>query len=297
MYKISIITPTFNRGNLLTKLYESLKIQTFKKFEWIVVDDGSTDNTKYLIEKFKNEKIININYIYKNNGGKHTALNKAIDICTSKMFFIVDSDDILLPDALEKIIKIDDELVDKKNFCGLSGFRADFNGNLLSNKIKYKKVDASSIDAIYKYKLNGDKSEVFYTNILKKYKFPEFKDEKFITEATVWNKMADDGYLIRWFDDVLCIGEYREDGLTNNSLNLFLKNNLGTLYYFNQESSFKIPILYKIKYQANYFRYGLLGKKQLFKLIKNSKCKKLIIITIPLGVLGAVYTKIKVFGN
>ena len=293
MYKISIVTPTFNRGILLINLYESLKKQTFKEFEWIIVDDGSSDNTKNIVKNFIREGIINITYTYKKNGGKHTALNKAIDICESEMFYIVDSDDILVADALKKIVEFDKSLTNKEKFCGVSGLRSDFNGNILSGKMFKSSIDASSIDAIYKYKLHGDKSEVFYTNILKKYKFPEFNEEKFITEATVWNKMANDGYLIRWFNEVICIGEYREDGLTNDSLNLFLNNILGSLYYLNQESTFNIPIRYKIKHQANYFRYGLLRNKSLIKLIKKSNYKGAIIITMPLGFLGVFYTKIR----
>lgn len=293
MYNIAVVTPTFNRGNLLKNLYLSLKEQTFKNFEWIIIDDGSTDDTKKIIEEFKHEKQLNINYIYKSNGGKHTALNEAINICQSEMFFIVDSDDKLKPYALEKIINIEKTIDKKEKFCGVAGLKADFQGKLLTNTLDFEILDSNSIDATYKYKLVGDKAEVFYTKILKKYRFPEFKDEKFLTEATVWNKIANDGYKMRWFNQVIYEGEYRNDGLTNDSLNLFLKNSKGNLYYLNQESSFKIPIMYKIKHQANYFRYGLLSNVKITYLINKSTCKYLLPITVLLGVLGVIYTKIK----
>lgn len=293
MYSISIVTPTFNRGGFLERLYFSLKEQTFKNFEWIIVDDGSTDNTMQIVEQFKEEKEVNINYIYRKNGGKHRALNDAINICESEMFFIVDSDDKLKSDALEKIINIERTIEEKEKFCGLAGLKSDFEGNLLTNKLDFEILDSNSIDAIYKHKLLGDKAEVFYTKVLKKYRFQEFDNEKFLTEATLWNKMANDGYMIRWFNYIIYEGEYRNDGLTKNSLNLFLKNSKGNLYYLNQESSFKIPIKYKIKHQANYFRYGFLSNEKIMYLIKESSCKYLLPITVLMGGLGVIYTKVK----
>ena len=112
---ISVVTCTFNRAYLLDNLYNSLKKQTFKNFVWIVIDDGSTDNTEELIERFIDQKIIDIVYKKIENGGKHRALNKAIQMCQTKLFFIVDSDDQLVNNSLERIIKIENGIKDRKS--------------------------------------------------------------------------------------------------------------------------------------------------------------------------------------
>ncbi|HFD8692131.1 glycosyltransferase family A protein [Clostridium perfringens] len=293
MCKISVVTPTYNRANFLENLYTSLQKQEFKNFEWLIIDDGSIDNTKDIVKKLINNLDMNIRYIYKENGGKHSALNIAIDNCKGELFFIVDSDDIVINGALYKIVNTYELLENKEEFCGIAGFRKDHNGNLLSNSINKDFVIANSIEAFYNLNLKGDKAEVFFTKILKKYKFPIFGDEKFLTEATLWNKIANDGYLIKWIKEVFIEGEYIEGGLTKNSLNLFLNNSKGNLYYLNQESSYNIPIRYKIKCQANYFRYGILAKNKLRNLIKESNLKYFSIITLPLGILGVFYTKFK----
>jgi len=289
---ISVVTCTFNRAYLLDNLYNSLKKQTFKNFVWIVIDDGSTDNTEELIERFIDQKIIDIVYKKIENGGKHRALNKAIQMCETKLFFIVDSDDQLVNNSLERIIKIENGIKDKDNFCGLAGMRASFNGKLLSNIMKSDVIDATALESIYRYNLKGDKAEVFYSKVLKKYRFPEFEGEKFLNEAVLWNKIANDGYKIRWFNEVIYLGNYQNDGLTKHMLSLSIQNYRGRCYYHNEEIKYKIPLLKKIYHQSNYFRYGLCGKEKIKNLFEQASNKLLCIITLPIGYMGMVYTKL-----
>lgn len=294
MYKFSIVTPTYNRGSLLKILYESLQEQTFKDFEWIIIDDGSVDNTQKVVEGLIRKNEIKIIYKKTNNGGKHRAINYALNIANSELFFIVDSDDYLTKDSLEKILNIEKTIYNKKEFCGIAGLKATFNGKLLTNKPNFKIKDANSIDAFYKYKLVGDKAEVFYTNVLKRYTFPEFVGENYITESILWNKIASDGYKIRWFNEIIYLAEYREDGLTNKALELSLKNPYGKAYFHNQESSFNIPLVWKIKHQANYYRFGLWGGVSIKKLLIESKCKYVSIFAIPIGMMAIIYTKMRI---
>lgn len=290
---ISIITCTFNRGELLKNLYSSLKRQTCKDFKWVIIDDGSSDNTCSIVEEFIKENKLNIEYKYKNNGGKHRALNYAIDICSTNMFFIVDSDDILTDNAIQEIINMDKLIEKKDGFCGFAGLRATFNNKILTSEFSDEYFDASSVEATYKYNLFGDKAEVFYTNILKKYRFPEFEGEKFLTENVLWHKIGNDGYKMRWFNKIIYLCEYRDDGLTKNGFKNTVINCKGESFYHNQESSFNIPLKYKIKHQANYYRYGVLAKKSIVDLIKKSSKKNICLISLPLGMIGVFYTKIK----
>lgn len=233
--KITVFTPTFNRGYIIESLFKSLQNQTFTNFEWLVIDDGSTDNTQSLFEKWIKENIaFPIRYYKVDNGGKHRAINRATDIALGQLFFIVDSDDYLTDDALQNIIEWENSLVDKKSYCGIAGNRGKNRETHIGTSFIGDFIDATSLDRS-KHNILGDKAEVFYTNILKKYKFLEIEGEKFITEATVWNLMAKDGYKIRWFNKTIYICDYLEDGLTNNLKNIFSENPKGTAYYIKQQ--------------------------------------------------------------
>lgn len=236
--KITVFTPTFNRGYIIEKLYKSLQKQTYKNFEWLVIDDGSTDHTAELFDQWiKDSNYFPIKYYHVENGGKHRAINRATDLAEGKMFFIVDSDDVLTEDALECIVNWEGKLTEKHLFCGVSGNRGNSTDSYIGTTFEGDFVDATSLER-GKFEITGDKAEVFYTDILRKYKFKEIEGEKFITEATVWNQMAKDGYKIRWFNKTIYICDYLEDGLTNNLEAIFAKNPKGTAYYIKQQIKF-----------------------------------------------------------
>lgn len=235
---ISIITATYNRGNVIGKLYNSLKSQTNKDFEWMIIDDGSTDNTSSLFDMWKKEdnKFL-IDYEYSENGGKHRALNRVIQKVRSDFCFIVDSDDYLTNDAVEKIHQWIKTINDQEIFAGVSGLRQDSNGIIIGQYPKYKEyIDASNFEREKKHLL-GDKAEVYRTDLLKKHPFPEFENEYFVTEAVCWNAIAAEGYKIRWFNQPICVCEYLEDGLTKsgaNSIYGHINNFKGYSYYVSQ---------------------------------------------------------------
>lgn len=243
---ITVFTPTYNRGNILNKLYCSLIDQTNKNFEWIIVDDGSTDHTEEIVKDWiKDQKDFNIIYFKKENGGKHTAINKGLDLAKGKMFFIVDSDDYLTKDAIEKIINYEKSIDDKKNkYAGIAMNKGYSEEKLVGTTFKGDFIDATSLER-KKYNINGDKAEIFYTDILKKNKFPEFNGENFVTEALVWNRIARQGYKLRWFQDIIYICEYREDGLTQKGKSRFKDSPKGLALYIKE---------YIKDYNLNFFR-------------------------------------------
>lgn len=232
---ITVFTPTYNRGYIINKLYESLKKQTNKDFEWLVVDDGSTDNTQEIFNNIiLNEKNFPVRYIKKQNGGKHRAINRGVLEARGNLFFIVDSDDFLSCDAIEKIYGWVSSIGKDHKYAGVSGCRGHFDSTVIGGKgIGGGYVDATNLER-KKKNLLGDKAEVYFTEVLKKYPFPEFDGENFITEEVVWNKIAADGYYLRWFSDVIYFTEYLPDGLTK-SKNLFGKNPQGTLYWAKRQ--------------------------------------------------------------
>ncbi len=213
---ITIMTPTYNRAYILPKAYNSLKNQTSFEFEWIIVDDGSTDNTEEVVKTWlKEENPFKIIYKKQENGGKHRAVNKGVLLASYDYFLILDSDDYLTDSAVETIHKWIKEIDNLENFAGVSGLRGK-NGNAIGGSISKEYVDVTNAER-KKFGLLGDKAEVYKTKILKEYPFPEFVGENFLKESASWDRIAKDGYKIRWFNEIIYICDYIEDGLTKNT--------------------------------------------------------------------------------
>lgn len=299
----TIFTPTYNRAYMLKNLYQTLCEQTYKNFEWLIIDDGSTDDTQDIVKTFIDEQVIDIRYIYQDNQGKHVAINRAAELALGKWFFIVDSDDRLIKESL-RISKIYcDQIFDDSNFAGVVGLRADMSGKIwdtFSNKsinnknrevskIKNEIIDATCVQYRYKLKMKGDRAEIVKTEVLKKYKFPKIENENFMSESWLWYSLSRDGYLFRWFHEVIYITEYLEDGLTQNSKNIMIRCCKSKSYLENFTVSIpEIPIIEKIKAQTNYYRFGVLSGDSYIKLLHYAESKILSIIAIPLAVVKRI---------
>ncbi|KXT90868.1 Glycosyltransferase [Streptococcus oralis] len=221
--KVTVFTATYNRMNLLKKLYDSLVKQTNKNFEWIIVDDGSTDDTSTVVQKFLSENELDISYIYQENGGKHRAINHGLDLARGELFFIVDSDDSLTDDAIEKIFNNYSGIAFDKSFAGVA-----FNKGFSKKRIVGETFEGTYIDCdnLHRAKHNilGDKAEVYRTDILKSIKFPVIDGENFMSEVVLWNEVARRGYKLRWFNEIIYLCDYLEDGLTKNSEKILFNN-------------------------------------------------------------------------
>lgn len=235
--RFTVLTPTYNRANYLWDLFHSLQRQTFRDFEWVIVDDGSTDNTAEVIAQMQgNEHSFPIIYKKKTNGGKHRAWNYGINLASGELIFGCDSDDYLTDDALEVTDKVEKTILsDKKAFfagvCGLRGYR---NGDEVGNSFQYQDV----LDMTYLERLQnnilGDKAEVLYRSVWKEYKYDEFEGEDFLTEATALMRMAEAGLKIRFFNTIIKTIEYLPDGLSANAKKCFVKNPQGWGLYIHQ---------------------------------------------------------------
>lgn len=229
--KLTIFTPTYNRAYIIEKLYRSLQRQTATDFEWLVVDDGSQDNTAELFEKWQSEEnAFPIRYYYKENGGKHRAINYGIQYASGEYFFIVDSDDYLANNSVERINYWLSRISGEDKFVGICGCCAYPSGEFIGTTFEGEFLDCTVLER-GKYGIEGDKAEVFNTKILRMYPFPEYPDEKFITECVVWDRLAEDGYKLRFFNEAVYLAEYRDDGLTHQGMNLLYKNPQGYGYY------------------------------------------------------------------
>ena len=246
---ITVLTQTYNRGYIIKKLYRSLLQQTDKNFEWIVIDDGSEDDTENIFQKILEKKKLNLKYFKKKNGGKHTALNIGIEKAKGEMLIIVDSDDYLMENAIKRIREESKKILDKKEIAGVSFRKIRISDNKIigSTPLKYEYLDINSIDYRYKYKVSGDLAECFKLKILKEFLFPIYSGEKFVPEALVWNRIASN-YKMRFFNNEgLYMCEYLSDGYSQQFNQLRKQNPKAYKQYYKEEIfNLKIPIKRKI---------------------------------------------------
>ena len=262
--KITVFTPTYNRGYCLERLFKSLLDQTFKDFEWLIIDDGSTDNTEKLVENFqKSCKDFPIIYKKTENGGKHRAINRGMSLVNGEMILFMDSDDWLRKDALEWIIKIDESIPknEKQKYAGVQGLRVHTDGKLIGRTFSGDKVvDCTTLER-EKFNIYGDKAEVYYTNVISRYPFPEIEGEKFVTERLVWNKMAHDGYKVRYFNEGIYYCEYLEDWLTHGGNVLYAKNPIQWAMAIKQDYDYGLMNKYNTSIQ--FYIYYLYEKNHI----------------------------------
>lgn len=245
MYKhrITVFTPTYNRAYIIEKLYNSLCKQNFIDFEWLVVDDGSIDETEKLIQNWIFEAKFPILYYKTENGGKHRAINYGLDKANGELFFTMDSDDELTPDALEKVDKWFRSIEGENDICGIvanKGITVDFTPNYIFSSSFLDKtwIDTYTYQENGRLALSGERAIILYTDFHKKYPFPEFQGEKFITEAVVYNRIAHDGFKLRFYNDIIWIYEYQADGLTVAGGFNFIKNPMGYGLWIKEKVNF-----------------------------------------------------------
>ncbi len=235
---ITILTATFNRRILLTRLFESLLCQRCLDFEWVIIDDGSTDGTEdeaqVMIQRALG--IFTVRYFVKTNEGKHRAINFGVKKSLGEYVFIVDSDDMLPVNSIETILKWISEVDSDNMFAGVSGLKQMMDGRLLvEDRLPGRSyVDATNLDRD-KYGLVYDCAEVYKTSVLEKYPFPEFEGEKFISEISSWNAIARDGLKLRWHFEPVYFCEYQRDGLSANIQVTLSANLKGFAFVVNNE--------------------------------------------------------------
>ena len=280
--KFTVFTPTFNRKELIEKLYKSLQKQTFKDFEWLIVDDGSTDGTKEKVEEFLSEKKLEIKYYFKENGGKQRAYNFATEKANGELFICLDSDDEYVENGLEIILKYWKKYEKNSDIAGMGYLSTYPNREIIGSSFPEKEMISTQFEIYNKYGVKGDKGLMFRTEIIKKYKFPVFEDEKFITEAVVYNRICEK-YKMVYVNEKIEIKEYQEDGLTAKYNNLLLKNPKGQALYHNEINSQKLTFKQKILNNAVYYKFCKVAGYKFGKIFKESKNKLFLIFAIPVG--------------
>lgn len=253
---ITIFTPTYNRENLLERLYNSLCCQSYLDFEWLIVDDGSTDNTETVIRQLKLSHNLKfpIRYIKKENGGKHTAINEGVKHAMGELFFIADSDDVLPSRSLEIVSNEYKKVKSNPKIGAIVGFDEFMDGKKVAEGSFFSTLNISFVDFLCKYNYKGDMKEVFRTSILKEIPFPEIEGEKFCPEDLEWLRISKK-YIYHYFNKIIYTVEYQPDGLTANIIKIRKESPILTTWYYALYNTFDIPIIKRMKNAINYWRF------------------------------------------
>lgn len=227
---LTIFTPAYNRAHTLPRTYDSLCGQSCKNFIWLIIDDGSTDNTAELVRDWQNcDNGFEIQYIYKENGGMHTAHNAAYATIRTELNTCIDSDDIMADGAVEKILSKWDAVRDK-GYAGVVGLNADFDGRIIGKGFSPDMTE-TTISGYYAAGGAGDKKLVYRTDVITAYpEYPVFDGEKYVSLSYKY-LLIDQDYKLAVLNDVLCNVEYQSDGSSNNMLRQYLKNPKGFAFW------------------------------------------------------------------
>ena len=205
-YCFTVFTPTYNRANTLQRVYDSLCVQTYRNFEWLVVDDGSSDDTHGMIASWRTHASFPIRYIYQENQGKHIAFNRGVHEAKGKLFLSLDSDDACVPNALERLKHHWDSIPDNQRhrFSAVTVLCEDETGAIHGSRFPSDVTDSDSIEIRYRFRVKGEKWGFHLTEILRQFPFPKVAGEKFVTEDIVWRAIAR-RYKTRYVNEVLRI--------------------------------------------------------------------------------------------
>lgn len=231
--KLSILTATYNRGSLLKRLYDSIVDNKYDKLdiEWLIMDDGSSDNTESIVKEFKQCDKIEIRYFKQENQGKMQAINNLMNYVTGELVMDCDSDDYFVDNAFKTIYDKKDILLNDNSLYALIFLKNENKDNLSGNRFKKEDEKTTMFDMYFKDGVTGEKILVFRTDVRKKYKHELEDNEKFITEARMYHKMDID-YYVKCFNVVLIEGVYLEDGYTSSIIKNFINSPKGYYNYF-----------------------------------------------------------------
>lgn len=289
---LTIFTPTYNRAHTLHRCYESLRGQACKAFKWLIIDDGSTDNTRELVEEWmKQENGFEILYEYKENGGMHTAHNRAYELIDTELNVCIDSDDYLADNAVEKILNIWNRRDKRKVYSGIIGLDATFDNEIIGTKFE-ENLMTTTLSGFYQRGGTGDKKQVYRTDIMKKYPpYPVFEGEKYVGLNYKY-LLCDQEYELLVTNDVLCNVEYQTDGSSANMLRQYWNNPKGfaflRTFYMKYNKSYRRNFIDCIHYVSS----SIISKNKNF--IKESPLKIMTMMAVPFGILLTMYIKYKI---
>lgn len=290
MKTLTIFTPTYNRAHTLRRTYQSLCDQTCKDFEWLIIDDGSTDNTAEIVNQWISEADFKIRYIYQENQGMHGAHNTAYKNISTKLNTCIDSDDYMPTDAVEKIINFWSQYGSDK-YAGFIGLDFNTNGNLIGTKFP-NDVKETTLTDFYLLGGKGDKKIIYRTDIVQKYpEYPLFEGEKYVGLAYKY-MLIDQDYKLLTLNEPLVIVEYQPDGSSNSMYRQYWNNPHGFAFYRKTEMIVTPSVKRRLMSCIHYVSSSIIAKDWSF--IKKSPKKFLTLLTLIPGAFLYLFIRYKV---
>ncbi|MGG4433790.1 glycosyltransferase family A protein [Priestia megaterium] len=290
MKKLTVFTPTYNRAYCIHQCYESLKRQTCKDFIWLIIDDGSTDNTKGIVNGWIDENIIQIKYHWQDNQGMHGAHNTAYELIDTELNVCIDSDDYMPDDAVEKIID-NWKKYGGNEVSGIIGLDANHKNEIIGTRLPQHIKRSTLFDLYNKYGVTGDKKLVYRTELTKQYPYPLFENERYVGLAYKYH-MIDKQYEMVLMNEIICCVEYLEDGSSRNMLHQYRKNPRGFAFY--RKEMMKLPFgssSFKFRQAIHYVSSSLISKN--WRFLQDTPSKGLTLLAIPLGIALYFYITTK----
>ena len=288
--KLTVFTPAYNRAHTLPRAFEALKKQSDKRFVWLIVDDGSTDNTREVVEVFQKEDCgFKIEYVYKENGGMHTAHNLAYKLIKTELNTCIDSDDTIGDEAVGKILDFW-EKNGSDEFAGIVGFDTDFDGNVIGTRFP-ENLKKTTLGAYYKNGGSGDKKLVYRTDVVKKFPpYPEYEGEKLVPLGSLYT-LIDQDYELLVLDVALCRVEYQPDGSGASIFRQYRQSPKGFAYSRIIRMKYSDSFKERATGAIHYISSCIFAREKHF--LKKSPKKLLTVLMIPFGVLLNIYIRIR----
>jgi len=300
----TVFTPSFNRAYILHRVYESLKAQTYRAFEWLIIDDGSTDETYELIKRWQEETTdFPIRYYWQKNKGKHVAFNRGVREAQGEFFLPLDSDDACVPEALERFKYHWDSIPieQRELFSGVCALCMDQNGKVVGDHFPFDPTDSNSLEIYYRYKVKGEKWGFQRTEVLHQYPFPEIEGARYIPEGVIWNAIAR-LYKILFVNEMLRI-YYSQNARFSDQITrslstasshpkgcaLFYKLCLNDDIVWFRHAPFEF-----LRSAVHYVRFSLHSGTNIIQTLQNVRSvisKILVMIALPLGAFLYVFEK------
>ena len=284
---LTVFTPAYNRAYTLPRTYESMKQQKNTDFIWLIVDDGSSDNTAELVRQWQAEENgFEIRYVYKENGGMHTAHNTAYQLIDTELNTCVDSDDALAPNAVQIIYDAWQKVKDC-GYAGLLALDSEFDGKIIGKGFPEDLLETTLGD-YYRKGGSGDKKLILCTDIVRQYPpYPTFEGERFVPLSTLYN-MIDVTYKLSVVNEVVCLVEYMPDSSTNNMIRQYYRNPNGFRYGRLVELRFPLNLKRRMKTYVHYAAESILAGKPI---VKDAPNRLLGLLSIPFGLALSIYIK------
>lgn len=283
----SVVTPTFNREAELPRLYASLRAQTFTDFEWVLADDGSTDGTQGLVEQWTREAPFPIRYSWEPNRGRHLAHNRGVEQASGRFCALSDSDDWYAPTALERFLhhweSIPDDL--KPLYANVGGLFAHENGDVVGTPFPSEVFDSTQFEFRFVWGVVGDKSNMFRTDVLRRFPFPHYEERAWVPPSLVWNRIATH-YKSRFVNEVVAYKEYLPGGYTHKGIGGRVKDSSARRVYYQELLAMERRITpdVKLRYTGNYARHSFHQGIGLRRQRDEAPSRRMWLATLPLGV-------------